>query len=291
MIKKKNKLFLIDAYNIIFRYYFAFLKTPIFNTKGINTSIIMGFTNFIYKIIQQEKPTHIAVIFDVKGINFRKKEYPQYKANRKKTPNEIIKSIPFIFKILQALNIKIIYREGYEADDVIGSLAKKADNGDYLIYIVSNDKDFIQLLNCNIKIFNIYNKNEKKILDERKACEKYDIYYPIQIIDFLSIMGDRSDNIPGLPGIGEKNAKKIIKKYGSIENIYNNISDLDKKLKINIEKHKKNLFLYKKLITIITNLYFYFEIEEFIIKPINIDQINILFKELEFNRLLKIILS
>lgn len=288
MIIKKNKLFLVDAYNIIFRYHFAFLKNPVFNSKGINTSIAMGFTSFIIKIIKKEKPTHIAVVFDFHGKNIRKKEYPNYKANRKKTPKEIIISIPLIFKILEALNIKIVYKKGYEADDIIGTLAKKAENSNYIVYILSNDKDYIQLLTNNIIIFNYFNNNNR-ILDVKEACIKYDINNPIQIIDFLTIIGDKSDNIPGIQGIGKKKAIKIIKKYGNIENIFNNIENIDKKLKIYIINNKNNIFLYKKLITIITNLCLNYEIEEFLIKPINFFKINIIFKKLEFNRLLKII--
>lgn len=288
MVEKKNKLLLIDAYNIIFRYYFAFLKNPIFNTKGINISVIMGFTSFIIKIIKKEKPTHIAVAFDFHGKNIKKQEYRAYKANRKKTPQEIISSIPLICQILKALNVKIIYKEGYEADDVIGSLAKEADKNNYKVYIISNDKDYMQLLNNNIIIYDFFNK-KTKILDVKKGCKKYDISYPKQIIDFLTITGDKSDNIPGIKGIGKKKAKLILQKYDSIENIFNNFEILDPKLKLIINNNKKNIFLYKKLITIITNLYTNYNLEELIIKPINYFKINSIFKKLEFYKLLNII--
>lgn len=252
MISCNNKrIFLIDAYTIIFRNYFAIIKN---NIKNINQYIVLNFIYFINNILNKEKPTHIIVVFDSKGITLRHKEYLHYKSNRKKTPQEIKYSIPYIFNFLKLLNIKILYKKGYEADDIIGTIAKKASIKGYNIYIVTIDKDFSQLVDNNIKIYNYYEKNKYKIMGIKEICEKYDIKNPIQFIDLFSMIGDKSDNIPGIPGIGKKNAKKFIKKYSNIENLFFNVNELKGKLQYNIKKYKYLGLLSKKLITIITNV-------------------------------------
>lgn len=267
MINFKNKrMFLIDAYTIIFRNYFAIIKN---NNKNIIQYIVLSFIYSINNILNKEKPTHIIVIFDSQQITLRHKEYYKYKSNRKKTPKEIKNSIPYIFNFLKILNIKILYKKGYEADDIIGTIANKAYIKGYNIYIVTTDKDFTQLINNNIKIYNYYQKNNFKIIGIKEVCNKYEIETPIQFIDLFSMIGDKSDNIPGIPGIGEKNAKKFIKKYKNIENLFININELKGKIKINVKKYKYLGILSKKLITIITNVPIIWKEEDFLFKKEN----------------------
>lgn len=251
---KIKRIFLIDAYIVIFRNYFAIIKKNKNNIKNIIQYLTSSFIYFINNILHKEQPTHIIVVFDSKGITLKHQEYYNYKSNRKKTPKEIIESIPYIFKCLKLLNIKILYIKGYEADDIIGSIAKKAYIKGYKIYIVTIDKDFSQLVNDNIQIYNYYEKNKLQIMGVKEICKKYEIEQPRQFIDLFSMIGDKSDNIPGIPGIGEKNAKKLIKKYHNLENLFDHVNELNGKLQDNIKKYKNLGLLSKKLITIITNV-------------------------------------
>ncbi|WP_185869360.1 5'-3' exonuclease [Blattabacterium cuenoti] len=285
-----KKLFLIDAYSIIYQSFYAYIKNPLFTSKGLNTSPIIYFTYFLINILNNEKPNYMSIIFDTSQETFRKKEYDKYKAHRKRTPEAIYIAIPYIKRILKTFKISFFYaKNGYEADDIIGTIAKKAEKKGYFIYIISLDKDFYQLITKNIKIYvPPFKRNPKKILGIEEIKNKFGIIHPKQIIDLWSMMGDPSDNIPGLPGVGEKNAKKFIKKYGSIENLFNSIHDLNGKIKKNIENNKYLGFLSKKLVTIVTHIpFFSFQEEKLYIKKPNWTSIKKIFLELEFNRLLK----
>ncbi|WP_185873607.1 5'-3' exonuclease [Blattabacterium cuenoti] len=287
----KKKLFLIDAYTILYQGYYALIKKPLFTSNGLNTSPIINFTYFLIHTLNEEKPSYMSVIFDHSQKNtFRKKEYHPYKANRKKTPKDIYISIPYIKKILKSFKISFFHaKEGYEADDLIGTIAKKAEKKGYIIYIISLDKDFFQLITKNIQIYRPpFKGNPKKILGIDEIKEKFGINKPKQIIDLWSMMGDSSDNIPGLPGIGEKNAIKFIKKYGSIENFLKSTHDLSGKMKKNIEKNKELGFLSKRLATIVTNIPLVsFQEKKFYIKTPQWNSIKKIFCQLEFKRLLK----
>ncbi len=285
-----KKLFLIDAYTILYQGYYATIKNPLFTSNGINTSPIMNFTHLLMKILNDEKPSYMAAIFDTNQETFRKKKYHKYKAHRKKTPKDIFLSIPYLMKILKAFRIFFIHAKcGYEADDVIGTIAKKAEKKGYIVYITTLDKDFCQLVTKNIKIYRPpFKGNPKKVLGIKEIKEKFGVKYPEQIIDLWSMMGDSSDNIPGLPGIGEKNAIKFIQKYGSIEKLFNSTHDLRGKMKINVETNKELGFLSKKLATIVTNVpIFSFQEKRFFVKKPNWNSIEKTFLELEFKRLLK----
>ncbi|WP_185864797.1 5'-3' exonuclease [Blattabacterium cuenoti] len=286
----KKKLFLIDAFSIIYQSYYAYNKNPLLTSFGLNTSPIIKFMYLLMDLLMEENSNYMAVIFDSNQENFRKKKYEKYKANRKKTPIAIQIAIPYILKILKAFKILFIYsNHGYEADDIIGTISHKAENKGYIVYIISLDKDFLQLVTNNIKVyFPPFKGNPKKILEINDVKNKFGIDHPKQVIDLWSMMGDYSDNIPGLPGIGEKNAKKFLKKFGSIEELFNSINQLDKKIGEKIRSYKKMGLLFKQLITIHTNIpYFNFNEKDFYIKKPTLYSIQKIFEELEFRRLLK----
>ncbi|AFJ90752.1 5'-3' exonuclease H3TH domain-containing protein [Blattabacterium sp. (Blaberus giganteus)] len=288
-MNNNKKLFLIDAYPLIYQSYYAYIRNPLFTSKGINTSPIINFTYFLMNTLNNEKPSYMATIFDA-GTSFRKKEYEKYKAHRKKTPEAIYMAIPYIIKILKTFKISFFYApKGYEADDFIGTIAKIAENKGYIIYIITLDKDFFQLITENIKVYiPPFKGNAKKILGIEEIKEKFGVNHPKQVIDLWSMTGDPSDNIPGLPGVGIKNAMKFIKKYGSIEKLLNSTHDLNGKIQKNIEENKYLGLLSKKLITIVTNIpFFSFHEEKFYIKKPNWHSIKKIFGELEFIKLLK----
>ncbi|WP_341660495.1 5'-3' exonuclease H3TH domain-containing protein [Blattabacterium cuenoti] len=286
-----KKLFLIDAYPLIYQSYYAYKHHPLFTSKGLNTSPIINFTYFLMNTLNNEKPSYMATIFDAsQGSSFRKKEYDKYKAHRNKTPEAIFESIPYIIKILKTFQISFFYApNGYEADDFIGTIAKKAENKGYVIYIITLDKDFFQLITENIKVYiPPFKGKPKKILGIEEIKKKFGVNHPKQIIDLWSMMGDPSDNIPGLPGVGKINAIKFIQKYGSIEKLLNSTHDLNGKIQKNIEKNKDLGILSKKLITIVTNIpFFSFHEEKFYVKKPNWRSIKKIFCELEFIKLLK----
>ncbi|WP_185871399.1 5'-3' exonuclease [Blattabacterium cuenoti] len=290
-MNNNKKLFLIDAYPLIYQSYYAYRHNHLFTSTRLNTSPIVNFTYFLINILNNEKPSYMAIIFDPSiGISFRKKEYDNYKAHRTKTPEAIYMAIPYIIKILKTFQISFFYApNGYEADDFIGTIAKEAENKGYIIYIITLDKDFFQLITENIKVYiPPFKGKKKKILGIEEIKKKFGVNHPKQIIDLWSMMGDPSDNIPGLPGIGIKNAIKFIQKYGSIEKLLNSTHDLNGKIKKNIEKNKKLGILSKKLITIVTNIpSFSFHEEKFYIKKPNWCSIKKIFQELEFIKLLK----
>ena len=282
----KKKLFLIDAYALIYRAYYAFIKNPRINSKGFDTSAIMGFLNSIFDILKRENPDYFSVVFDKGGSSDRIEIYEEYKANRDSTPEPILDSVPIIHEILTELGIKTLELSGYEADDIIGTVAKKAEKEGLLTYMVTPDKDFAQLVTDSTFLYKparFGNGIEIWGIDEVK--NKFEVDNPLQVIDFLGMMGDSVDNIPGLPGVGEKTAKKFIKEYGSIENLYENLDDIKGKLKDKISSNKELGLLSKKLATIITDVPIEYSIEELKISDSNSEKILSIFNELEFKRL------
>ena len=282
----KKKLFLIDAYALIYRAYYAFIKNPRINSKGFDTSAIMGFLNSIFDILKRENPDYFSVVFDKGGSTDRIDIFEEYKANRDSTPEPILDSVPIIHEILTQLGIKTLELSGYEADDIIGTVAKKAEKEGLLTYMVTPDKDFAQLVTDSTFLYKparFGNGIEIWGIDEVK--NKFEVDNPLQVIDFLGMMGDSVDNIPGLPGVGEKTAKKFIKEYGSIENLYKNLDDIKGKLKEKISSNQELGLLSKKLATIITDVPIKYSIEELKIGKSNSEKILSIFNELEFKRL------
>ena len=281
-----KRLFLLDAYALIFRAYYAFIKNPRINSKGMDTSAIMGFMNSLLDLIKRENPDYIAVCFDKGGSKDRTEIFPEYKSNRHETPEPIIIAVPYIKEILTVMNIQIIEKEGFEADDIIGTIAKQAEKDGYTTYMVTSDKDFAQLVSKNVFMYRparMGNGIEIWGIDEVK--EKFEITDPIQVTDYLGMMGDSVDNIPGLPGVGDKTAKKFLKEFGEMENLFKNLDKVKGKLKDKIESNMDLGLLSKKLATIITDVPVKFEEKKFkFIEPNTNDLFKIL-DELEFRRI------
>ncbi len=282
-----KKIFFLDAYALIYRAYFALNKNPRINSKGLNTSAIMGFLNTLYDVLKNEKPTHIGVAFDLGAPTLRTDDFSAYKANREETPPDIKISVPYIKEIIKAFNIPIFEREGYEADDIIGTLAKKAEKEDFTVFMMTPDKDFGQLVSDNIFIYKPAKGGEPaKILGPKDVCEKYGIARPEQVIDILGLWGDASDNIPGIPGIGEKNASKLVAEFDSVENLINNADKLKGKMRENVTNFAQQGLLSKKLATIDTNVPVNFDEEQLKVKEPNMERLTELFEELEFRTFL-----
>ena len=281
-----KRLFLLDAYALIFRAYYAFIKNPRINSKGMDTSAIMGFMNSLLDLIKRENPDYIAVCFDKGGSKDRTEIFPEYKSNRHETPEPIIIAVPYIKEILTVMNIQIIEKEGFEADDIIGTIAKQAEKDGYTTYMVTSDKDFAQLVSKNVFIYRPARMgNGIEIWGIEEVKEKFEITDPIQVIDYLGMMGDSVDNIPGLPGVGDKTAKKFLKEFGEMENLFKNLDKVKGKLKDKIESNMDLGLLSKKLATIITDVPVKFEEKKFkFIKPNTNDLFKIL-DELEFRRI------
>ncbi|MGB4446004.1 MAG: DNA polymerase I [Dysgonamonadaceae bacterium] len=287
-----NKLFLLDAYALIYRAYYAFIRNPRINSKGQNTSAVFGFVNTLEEILRKENPTHIAVVFDSPLPSFRHIKYEEYKAQREPTPEDIKASIPIIKEILQAYNIPILEIPGYEADDVIGTIAKKMATQKVNVYMMTPDKDYVQLVDDHIFIYKPrYGNNDFDILDKEKVLEKYSLSHPMQMIDMLALMGDTSDNIPGCPGIGPKTAQKLLKEFGSVENILNNTDKLKGAIKNKIEENKDRILFSKFLATIKTDVPIEVKIEDFKRKEIDEEALKRIFEELEFRSLLTRVLK
>ncbi|HBG79377.1 MAG TPA: DNA polymerase I, partial [Porphyromonadaceae bacterium] len=289
----KQKLFLLDAYALIYRAYYAFIKNPRVNSKGQNTSAIFGFVNTLEEVLKKENPSYIAVAFDPPGPTFRHTEFEAYKAQREATPEDIKASVPLIKKILEAYNIPVLEKEGFEADDVIGTLAKKADKDKFDVYMMTPDKDYGQLTEQHVFIYKPkYGSNEFEILDDKKVMEKYRVSHPSQVIDLLGLMGDTSDNIPGCPGVGPKTAEKLLEEFGSVENLLENSDKLKGTLRTKIEENKEQILFSKFLATIRTDVPIETSIESLKRKELNETAIKEIFEELEFrtliNRVLKI---
>tara|TARA_B100001113_G_scaffold117927_1_gene96317 strand:- start:90 stop:2807 length:2718 start_codon:yes stop_codon:yes gene_type:complete len=286
MIKKK-RLFLIDAYALIFRGYYAFIKNPRINSKGLDTSAILGFTNSLFDVIKRERPDYLAVCFDKGGSKDRTKIFEQYKANREETPEAIKMSVPIIEDILKSLNISTLVKEGYEADDIIGTITKRVNSDEYEIFMVTPDKDFAQLVDESVFIYRPVFGGGYETWGVKEVLEKFEISNTSQVIDFLAMKGDSVDNIPGLPGVGDKTAKKFLKEFGSIEGLLENTSELKGKIKEKIELNKELGILSKKLATIITDVPVDFEIEDLRLNVNEIQETKRIFEDLEFRRLSK----
>lgn len=287
MVQNNDKrLFLIDAYAMIFRGYYALIRNPRVTSKGLDTSAIFGFTNSLIELIRREKPSHLAVVFDVGRENVRTADFADYKANRSETPEAIKVGVPYIHRILEAMHIPILGVEGYEADDVIATIAKKAETEGYNVLMVTPDKDFGQLVTPNIKIYKPAAKGgDVEILGVEEIKAKYEIEDPKQVIDFLAMMGDAVDNIPGLEGVGEKTAMKFLKEYGSIENLLANTHQLKGKMKEKVEASAERGLLSKKLATIIQDVPIEFHEEQYNLDEPDFDKVREVFDEIEFRRL------
>jgi DNA polymerase-1 len=282
----QKRLFLLDAYALIFRGYYAFIKNPRINSKGFNTSAIMGFTNSLFDVIRREKPDHLAVCFDKDGSEARTEMFSDYKANRDETPEPIRESIPVIQEILRAMHIPVVECAGMEADDIIGTLAKQAEKENYKVYMVTPDKDFAQLVSENIFMYRPARMgNGIEIWGIPEVQKKFEVERPEQVIDFLGMMGDSVDNIPGLPGVGEKTAKKFLKKYGSMEGLLANTDDLKGKMKEKVIENAELGRLSKKLATIFVDCDVKFHAEDYELSMPDGEKVQEIFEDLEFRRL------
>ena len=287
-----KKLFLLDAYALIYRAYFAFSNSPRINSNGLNTSAIFGFTNTLLDIIKKEQPSHIGVVFDTSAPTHRHIEFEAYKAHREEMPEDLRKAIPYIYKLLEALNIPAIEMDGFEADDIIGTLAKRAEENGFITYMMTPDKDFGQLVSTNIFIYKPgYKGGPPEKLGLQEICAKYGIVRADQVIDILGLMGDTADNIPGIRGVGEKTALSLIHEYGTIENVLNNTAKLKGKLKEKVENGKEDAILSRMLATIILDVPIPFDEELLRAKEIHKDKVKTLFTELEFRRLSQLLLG
>lgn len=286
------KLFLLDAYALIYRAYYALIKSPRVNSKGLNTSAIMGFVNTLEEVLTKENPTHIGVAFDPAGPTFRHEAYPEYKAQREETPEAIRLSVPYIKQILEAYNIPILEVAGYEADDVIGTLAKKAGAMGIETYMMTPDKDYGQLVSSNVFMYRPkFGDKEFEVMGPDEVMNKYGLSSPLQVIDMLGLMGDVADNIPGCPGVGEKTAVKLISQYGSIENLLEHKGELKGALKTKIETNEEGIVFSKFLATIKTDVPIELDMPLLERKKIDEQKLRSLFEELEFRTLINRILN
>ena len=284
---QQKRLFLLDAYALIFRGYYAFIKNPRINSKGLDTSAILGFTNSLLDVIKRERPDQLAVCFDKGGSTDRLEVFPEYKANRDETPEGIKVAVPYIYKILEAMHIPIMVKNGYEADDIIGTLAKKAEKEGYKTYMVTPDKDFAQLVSENIFMYRPMFGGGYETWGVEEVKEKFEVQDPKQVIDFLGMKGDAVDNIPGLPGVGDKTAKKFINLYGSMEGLIENTHELKGKMKEKVEANAELGLLSKKLATILLDVPVEFNAKNFELDEPDHEKVNEIFQELEFRRLIE----
>ncbi|MBR4482767.1 MAG: DNA polymerase I [Paludibacteraceae bacterium] len=280
-----KKLFLIDAYALIYRSYYAFIKMPRINSKGLNTSAIYGFVNTLEEIVKKEQPTHLAVAFDPSGPTFRHEAFEQYKAQREATPEDIRKAVPIIKDIIKAYNIPIFIKDGFEADDVIGTLSRMAEEHGFETYMVTPDKDYGQLVGGNVYMYRPRHSGGYEVMGEKEVTEKYGLANKNQVIDLLGLMGDSSDNIPGCPGIGEKTAVKLLQEFGSIDNLLASTDQLKGALKTKIEGNVEQIKFSKFLATIRTDVPLEFNEEELKVVKADSDKVLELFSELEFRQL------
>ena len=283
---EQKRLFLLDAYALIFRGYYAFIKNPRINSKGLDTSAILGFTNSLLDVIKRERPDHIAVCFDKGGSKDRVEIFKEYKANRDATPEGIKLAVPYIYRILEAMNIPAIVKAGFEADDIIGTLAKKAEKEGFKTFMVTPDKDFAQLVSDNIFMYRPVFGGGYETWGVDEIKQKFEIENPLQVIDFLGMKGDASDNIPGLPGVGDKTAKKLIAQYGSMENLLANTHELKGKMKEKIEANAELGLLSKRLATILLDVPIEFNAKSCELKAPNSEKVEAIFQDLEFRRLI-----
>jgi len=280
-----DKLFLLDAYALIYRAYYAFMKNPRINSKGLNTSAIMGFCNTLHEVLEKEKPSHLGVAFDPHGPTFRTDAFPEYKAQREETPEDIRASVPIIKDILTAMNIPILQVDHFEADDVIGTLAVKSGEMGISTYMLTPDKDYGQLVSKNVFIYRPRHGGGYEVLDEQGVCDKYGIPSPLQVIDLLALMGDSADNFPGCPGVGEKTAVKLINEFGSVENLLANTSQIKGKLREKVEAAVEDIKMSKFLATIRRDVPIELNMDALKVTAPNEDALKKIFAELEFRTL------
>lgn len=287
-----DKLFLLDAYALIYRAYYAFIKNPRINSKGFNTSAIMGFVNTLEEVLKKENPTHIGIAFDPSGPTFRHKMFEQYKAQREETPEAIRLSVPIIKDIIRAYRIPILEVAGYEADDVIGTLATEAGKKGIKTYMMTPDKDYGQLVNDNVFMYRPkYGDKEFEVMGVDEIKAKFDIQSPMQVIDMLGLMGDSADNIPGCPGVGEKTAQKLIAQFGNIENLLANTNELKGAIKAKVENNKDQIVFSKFLATIKVDVPIALNMEELCRKAPDEEELRRLFEDLEFRTLIDRVLK
>lgn len=287
MSEGKKKLFLLDAYALIYRAHFAFTKNPRINSKGMNTSVVFGFTNTLLEVLQKQKPTHIAVAFDTAGPTFRDEIFEDYKATRQETPEDIRSGIPIVKNIIRGFNIPILEMEGFEADDIIGTIAKKAVADGFEVFMMTPDKDFGQVVEERIKLYKpAYMGNSVDILGPREVCEKWDIQEVSQVIDMLGLQGDTSDNIPGIPGVGPKTAAELIKKYGTVEGVVKHAGELKGKLKERVEQYGEQAILSKQLATIKLDVPIAYEPDKLLYKGPDKEKLTPIFEEMEFKTMM-----
>ena len=286
-----NKMFLLDAYALIYRAYYAFIKNPRINSKGLNTSAIMGFVNTLNEVMTKENPTHLGVAFDPSGPTFRHIEFPEYKAQREACPEDIKTAVPIIKKILEAYRIPVLEVEGFEADDVIGTLATKAGMSGIETYMLTPDKDYGQLVGNNVYMYRPRHNGGYEVMGTQEVIEKYGIDNTSQVIDLLGLMGDASDNIPGCPGVGEKTAVKLIKEFGSIESLLLNTDKLKGAQKKKVEENAELIRMSKYLATIKTDVPIELDLDALQVKDANQQELEKLFEELEFKTFAKRILK
>ena len=279
-----GKLFLLDAMALIYRAFYAMAKNPRINSKGMNTGAILGFANTLYEVIQKEKPTHIGVAFDTHAPTFRHESFEGYKAHRQAMPEDLAASIPWIKRLIQAFNIPVLEAEGFEADDIIGTLARKAEARGYEVYMMTSDKDFGQLVTDKVFVYRPSRfSSEAEVLGVKEVCEKFGIQHPEQVIDILGLMGDASDNIPGVPGVGEVTAKALIARYGSVENLFEKAETIEKgKLRDNLINNKEQALASKQLATIYLDVPVEFSEEGLRLVPPDVVGLKALLEELEF---------
>ena len=283
MDQPEKKLFLLDAYALIYRAFFAMSKRPAMNSKGLNTSAVMGFLNTLYDVLRNEKPTHIGVAFDLHAPTVRVQEFSEYKANRESMPDDLRASIPYIIRLIEGFNIPVYAAEGYEADDVIGTLSHKAEKEGFVTYMMTPDKDFGQLVTDKVLIYKPAKFGAPaQVLGPKDICEKYGISEPKQVIDILGLWGDASDNIPGIPGIGEKNASLLIGKYGSVESVIAHVNELKGKQQENVRNFAEQGLMSKHLATIMLDAPVEFNADELELNDPDVPALLELFDELEF---------
>jgi DNA polymerase-1 len=287
-MNRKKRLFLIDGSALAYRSYFAFIRNPLINSKGENTSAPFGFTNSMMKILREEKPDYIAMVFDTKAPTFRHEIFKEYKSTRAKMPEEMESQLPRIREIIEGMNIPMVEMDGFEADDLMGTIAKKAKKTGVEVILVTGDKDFTQLVDEDIKILNPRRSGEQtEIIDHHNVQEKFGVP-PDRVTDVMGLMGDTSDNVPGVPGVGEKTAKELIQKFGTLEKVLANADKVKRKnVRNNLKEHADIARLSKKLVTIDVNVPYKFDLKEFEKKEFNLPKLKELFKELEFSGFLK----
>ncbi|MCH1576005.1 MAG: DNA polymerase I [Flavobacteriales bacterium] len=290
--ESEKKLFLIDAFALIFRAYYAFIRNPRINSKGANTSAVFGFTTAMLDILKNEKPTHLAIVFDPPGPTFRHEEFPAYKANRDETPEDIRASIPHVYAMAEAMRIPTITEPGFEADDMIGYLSVLAEKEGFDVYMMTPDKDYAQLVTEKVRMYRPGRQgNPAQVWGPAEVCERFGIDDPLQVIDLLGLMGDSADNIPGVPGIGPKTAAKLLNKYGSMEILLDATADLKGKQKENLENFREQALLSKHLATIVTDINYTPDFDDMAVESPDAEKLNPLFEELEFRTLARRILG